>query len=66
MNLDDYYAHGTLGDLLRVLQRYNEAEKECKEVIRINPQYVKAHYDLGNLLYILQNTMKLRKNIERQ
>jgi tetratricopeptide (TPR) repeat protein len=35
---------------LESLKRYDEAEKEYREAIRINPNLAVPHYNLGNLL----------------
>ncbi len=35
---------------LSSFEELDEAEKECIEAIRINPDFAKAHYNLGNLL----------------
>ncbi|PKP57053.1 MAG: hypothetical protein CVT89_05130, partial [Candidatus Altiarchaeales archaeon HGW-Altiarchaeales-2] len=43
-------AHNNLGALLANLKRYEEAEKEFREAIRINPNDAEAHNNLGNLL----------------
>jgi tetratricopeptide (TPR) repeat protein len=40
--------------LLKELNRYEEAEKEYKEALRINPDDALAHYNLGVLLYELK------------
>jgi tetratricopeptide (TPR) repeat protein len=48
---------------LEDLQRYDEAEKEYREVIRIYPDYVKAHYVLGVLLKKLQRYDEAKKEI---
>ncbi|OQX19755.1 MAG: hypothetical protein BWK75_05395 [Candidatus Altiarchaeales archaeon A3] len=42
--------HNNLGSLLKNLKRYDEAEKEYREAIRINPNDAEAHYNLGILL----------------
>jgi tetratricopeptide (TPR) repeat protein len=39
---------------LKDLQRYDEAEKEYREAIKINPNLAVAHYNLGVLLKDLQ------------
>ncbi|CEG12360.1 hypothetical protein MSIBF_A2190001 [groundwater metagenome] len=43
-------AHNNLGNLLGDLKRFEEAEKEYREAIRLNPNYADAHNNLGNLL----------------
>ena len=43
-------AHKKLGDCLHDLGRYNEAKREWREATRINPDYFKAHFCLGDLL----------------
>ena len=43
-----------LGLLLQNLKRYEEAEKECREAIKIDPNDAGAHYNLGILLQNLK------------
>ncbi|MFA5780112.1 MAG: tetratricopeptide repeat protein [Elusimicrobiota bacterium] len=44
-------AHSDLGILLYNSKRYENAEKEYREAIRIDQNYAEAHNNLGNLLY---------------
>ncbi|MGB3460153.1 MAG: tetratricopeptide repeat protein [Halobacteriota archaeon] len=39
-----------LAGIYEYVGRRDEAEKECREAIRIYPDFAKAHYNLGNLL----------------
>ena len=39
-----------LGGLLMTAQRYDEAERQLRQAIRLNPKLVKANYQLGLLL----------------
>ena len=39
-----------IGGLLQELERYDEAEKEYRDAIRIDLDYVAAHTNLGGLL----------------
>ncbi len=43
------------------LKNYPEAEKEFRTAIKINPDYAKAHYNLGNLLRNLKNYPEAEK-----
>jgi len=47
---DNARAHYTLGDTLRTLGRSQEAIAEFRSTLQIDPNYVKAHDSLANLL----------------
>ena len=46
------------------LKRYEEAEKEYREVIRINPDDAEAHYNLGFLYYVQKDYNKALQEFE--
>jgi len=54
-------AHNNFGVLLKDLKRYEEAEKEYREAIRIDPEYAIAHYNLGVLLKDLKRYKEAEK-----
>ena len=49
------------GILLQNLKSYDEAEKEYRDAIRINPNYADAHNNLGNLLKNLKRYEEAEK-----
>jgi tetratricopeptide (TPR) repeat protein len=53
-NPKDVQLHCDLGNILRVLERYEEAEKEYKEAIRINSKDSTVHYVFADLLQSLK------------
>jgi tetratricopeptide (TPR) repeat protein len=64
INPEDADAHNNLGNLLKELKRYDEAEKEYKEAFRINPDYALAHNNLGNLFKELKRYDKAENEYE--
>jgi tetratricopeptide (TPR) repeat protein len=53
--LHEYLSLGiSLGILLEDLQQYDEAEKEYREIIKIDPDFAEAHFNLAYLLADLQ------------
>ena len=50
-----------LGILLKKLKRYEEAEKEYREAIKINPNLAYAHNNLGILLHNLERYEETEK-----
>ena len=53
--------HTYRGILLQNLKSYDEAEKEYRDAIRINPNYADAHNNLGNLLKNLKRYEEAEK-----
>ena len=43
-------AHNNLGAVLRDLKRFDEAEKACREAIRLDPEDSMAHNNLKIML----------------
>jgi len=64
INPDDAAAHYNLGNLLKDLKRYAEAEKEYREAIRINPDLAEAHANLGILLLKAKRPEDAKKEFE--
>ncbi|ODS40701.1 hypothetical protein BEH94_08745 [Candidatus Altiarchaeales archaeon WOR_SM1_SCG] len=56
-------AHNKSGDVLKELNRFEEAEKEYREAIRINPEFALARNNLGNLLQILERYEESEKEL---
>jgi Flp pilus assembly protein TadD len=52
MRLNSNYpmVHNNLGSLLIDLKRYAEAEAECREAIRLSPDFAIAHNGLARAL----------------
>ncbi|CEG11502.1 hypothetical protein MSIBF_A1490001 [groundwater metagenome] len=50
-----------LGRIYYYTKRFEEAEKEFREAIRLNPNYADAHNNLGNLLIILNRYEEAEK-----
>ena len=55
--------HILKGQSFKDLKRYEEAEKEYGEAIRINPNYAEAHANLGILFFGLNDAAKLGDGI---
>ncbi|MDD5687754.1 MAG: tetratricopeptide repeat protein [Elusimicrobia bacterium] len=51
---DNSNAHYNLGNLFCDSKKYEEAEKEFREAIRINPYYYGAYNNLGSVLFVLK------------
>ncbi|NCN65638.1 MAG: tetratricopeptide repeat protein [Candidatus Altiarchaeum hamiconexum] len=51
MDANDAEEHFKSGTSLFRSKRYEEAEKEFREALRLNPNYAKAHNNLGRLWF---------------
>ncbi|OQX21204.1 MAG: hypothetical protein BWK75_03660 [Candidatus Altiarchaeales archaeon A3] len=58
-----FYTLNNLGNLLQNLNRYEEAEKEYREAIRINPNLAEVHYNLRVLCTQIEKIDGARREV---